>query len=686
MLSDESGSRQKEMLALEAQLRSSVRLQLENARDSIRHLGEARDQLRESGEALDRVTGLCKQSETLIDNYPFIKQVSRTHQNFNLTRRVYEEFCALDAKVERCALLLERDQESGEPHNLLLVYHYLFRLDNFRKQTLGLMSDAPSTALYTIKRYFKKLDDLSNAFEEFFWRLPRQIFQYAEEGKASFIVYMVKVLWVMDVEQRSRFFAILDDMIANKFTIAVRVSGFAPNENPSGVLDAIDFWLTDLELVSSNLISKFPAEFSILDFFVLNYHRNIHAILNHCLMAKLEPADILYILGWVQAYHDDMTTKFGISSDDLEPRLLDDREPQLIALHVALSRANISQWIGNLFNAEAKAFTERATEPDIDAEDHYTTPGGIDLFQICKQHIDTAAQASKGRLLMEIVNECAKGVNDYIFRMSRLLDQERKYEGKNPPANLEAYIIMLGNTSLKWVSYVQDLVGDVEELIAAECKATASKALKSIADNFVSLAKSCTQALADIIFVTVKDAVQKLFTAEWYGDAAGPPTMETIVFTFNDYLNDYTQHADQFLINKLVSDMFETFTQMYLEQLRARSTKLLMGRAPSLFVADLTALQECFALHRDPERVKRAIDPLARCIALICSSERMLFLEFAAFYKMYPDLKLSFFEEVLLKRDDMEKAAVKELVENCRKKTKEEKFVDTPPSVFSKLK
>lgn len=66
---------QKEMSALEAQLMSSVRVQLENTRDSLKCLGGSQDRLREAGDALGRVIDLCEQSETLIDNYHFIKQV-----------------------------------------------------------------------------------------------------------------------------------------------------------------------------------------------------------------------------------------------------------------------------------------------------------------------------------------------------------------------------------------------------------------------------------------------------------------------------------------------------------------------------------------------------------------------------------------------------------------------------------
>lgn len=682
-----AGSQQREMVALEAQLRSSVRVQLENIRDSLRCLGGANDRLRESGEALERVTELCQQSEGLIDNYAFIKQVSRTHQNFSLTKRVYDEFRALAAKVERCAELLEADTQSGRPDNLLLVYHYLSKLETFRKQTLELMRDAPSTAVYTIKRYFKTLDDLVNAFEDFYWKLPRQLFTMIEGGQASHIVAILKVLMAMDVAARPRFTAILDDMIAAKFAAAIQAAGVAPASDLSSALEALSFWQEDLLLVRNELVPKFPPAMNILDFFILTYHRNIHAVLAPGLAGKLGPADILFVIGWARTYHEEMAAQLGVSTEDLEPHLLEDREPQLIAEYVALSRGKINEWVGNLMAATIKNFSERPQQPEMDAENHFMTPAGIDLFQIVKQHIDTAAQASRGRLLLEIEGECVRSVNSFLAGMSRTLEVEKGRYLEKPeaaPPYFEDHVIMLGNTCLKWVSYLDDLVEDVEQHLATEFVALGSKTLKSLGEGFVNLAKACTQVLVEIIFRAVQPAIQQIGTAAWYGETEG--IMSTILATFEDFFKDYEQHADQFLLNKLVADVLERLLLAYFAQLKAKSCKLKMPAAPGRLEGDVQAVLAFFSSYRDGERVRRALDPLAKFTALVCSSQRMIFLEFVSFWKLYPDLPLSYFEEVISRRDDLDRTAVREIVESCRKKTLEEKIMEATPSIFSKIK
>jgi hypothetical protein len=381
-----------------------------------------------------------------------------------------------------------------------------------------------------------------------------------------------------------------------------------------------------------------------------------------------------------------MAAQLGISADDLEPRLLDDREPQLIAEYVALSRAKINEWIGNLLAAEAKTFVERMEAPDTDADNHYMTPAGIDLFQIVKQHIDTVAQASRGRLVLEIVGECVKSVNSFISGMNKTLESEKtKHLDKPDTASqyFEDYVIMLGNTCLKWVSYLDDLTGDLEETLASEFVVSGTKTLKTLGEGFVNLAKVCTQVLAEIIFRSVKPAVQQLFTSTWYGDEN---LVESIVATFDDFFRDYQEHADTFLLNKLVADVLERLFLTYLDQLRSKSSKLKMPAAATLLSSDVSSIIAFFSTYRDPDRVKKALDPLAKFVALIGSSQRMIFLEFVSFWKVYPDVPLGLFEEVLGRRDDLERAAVKEIVESCRKKTQEDKIVEAAPSIFSKVK
>ncbi|KAJ3034579.1 hypothetical protein HDV00_004942, partial [Rhizophlyctis rosea] len=78
---------------------------------------------------------------------------------------------------------------------------------------------------------------------------------------------------------------------------------------------------------------------------------------------------------------------------------------------------------------------------------------------------------------------------------------------------------------------------------------------------------------------------------------------------------------------------------------------------------------------------------LEKIISLIESEAGMAFLDFYALWKQFPDVPMDFVENVLSKRDDLDKAQVKEIMETCRTKAKEEiaRVEGVGPTVFSKM-
>jgi len=168
-------------------------------------------------------------------------------------------------------------------------------------------------------------------------------------------------------------------------------------------------------------------------------------------------------------------------------------------------------------------------------------------------------------------------------------------------------------------------------------------------------------------------------------DPSASPVL-TLTVTFGDFFADYRQHAEDFLFNKVVADVLEGFLLAYLQQLRAKPTKIKPVAALELFEADCALATDFFSEHRDPRRVQKVMDALSKFTGLISSSQKMVYLEFFAFWKVYPDLPLQLFEEVLARREDLDRAAIKDIMETCRRKTQEERIADVPPSIFSKVR
>lgn len=696
-LKSESTKRETEIAVLESQLTASIRLQIENIRAGISQMDQMASETlpRALPSKLSSIVSLCDETDAMISNFNFIKLVSRTHANFQDTRAIYDQFKVLDEQIDRISQLLQMDMNNGTIDNLLLIYCRLAQLISFRDQTLEMVKNSSSSLLYQLKRYFKKLDDLSEYFDSFYWNLPGKL----ELLPAGDIVKIALVLSKMADSNRSRFFEIIDNSVSQKFTNSSKI--VKQTVDFDQILDEISFYSQDLELIRDKLSPRFPPSLGLLDFHLLAYHRNIHRIISQLILISavkpkeangtlgLTAGQILSLLGWVRKYHETLENQFGIASDELEPHLLDEKEPKLISDYVRLSRKKITEWINNLLQSESKYFIERKALPDADGEDRYFTPATVDLFQIVKQHIDMAASVSSGRLLSEIVNECVNNISNFQKGLVKLLEQESikyfdKPEGAIP--YFEDYLIMMGNSSLRWIENMQNLNGLMDDLLKPEFLGPAQKQLKSASDGFLNIAKAATKVLVDLICFAIKICTGQLFSLEWYNDNS---VIETVVATFEDFFTDYQRHAEEFLMVKLIADVLERTVIIYIEGMRGRNSKLRMqqGSAADLFAHDIETLQKFFSRFRESKKVEKALDPLVKLRTLLMASEKMIFLEFFALIKTYPDVPLALIEELLGKRDDMDKQTLKELVDSIRSKLKEEKHIEnTNPSIFSKLK
>ncbi len=76
---------------------------------------------------------------------------------------------------------------------------------------------------------------------------------------------------------------------------------------------------------------------------------------------------------------------------------------------------------------------------------------------------------------------------------------------------------------------------------------------------------------------------------------------------------------------------------------------------------------------------------IERINALLCADPSTAFLDFYTLWKAYPDVPMDFVEWLLNRRDDLDRNAVREVVEQCRSKADDAKEGDAPPStIFAK--
>ncbi len=103
------------------------------------------------------------------------------------------------------------------------------------------------------------------------------------------------------------------------------------------------------------------------------------------------------------------------------------------------------------------------------------------------------------------------------------------------------------------------------------------------------------------------------------------------------------------------------------------------------FHSDLDEIEQYFTTLRDPQLIRKRMDGVENFVEMVAAGQKFVPLAFFAFWKCFPDVPMGFLEDVLAKRDDMDKATLKDIMETCRQKMLEEKPSDITPSIFCKV-
>lgn len=685
-----------DLLALRTQLTSTINIQTDATRTGIRKLETGAGTVSKVRETMSRVNDLCRQADRLFDNYPFIKLVSRAHANFTECRRVYEQFKRLNDEVEEVETMLASAAEGSQTsENMLVLYYRLSKLLEFQKSTMSMAQGSPQSLLFTLKRYFKKLDDLNATFESLFWDTFARI-DDAIVRNASLVVASIKIVTRMPSKEaaKTKLLAILDAAVQERFA--------TDETDIADRLKFLSFYEDSLLNVRNRFAACFPPEWQIMDFYLSSYHRGIcRAIAEAAVIPamklrkpgislafpQLTSQDLLRLMTWIKRYGE-FLSQFAANVDMLDPKLLDGQQEALISDYVKRSGDTIGSWIGNLRDAEEKSFRERLALPEADADNHYFTPAAIDLFQIVKQHVTAALEASRGRLSLEIVRECCRNVLGFQRAMIKVLQQERDRFLDKPEAcakYFEDYVIMMGNSCLRWIEYLGELMAKIDAELAPEFVTSAGQLLRECNQGFLEVAKLASAILTDVIFESIKPVTPRIFSpSDWYDEPGS--LVSTITATFDDFFHDYREKSEEFLFAKLVADVLDRLVLAYLDMMRAKGARFRQGPIAASFSADTEQIVSFFRQYRDQTRVEKSLDPVMRMTSLIAASEKMILLEFFAMFKLYPDVPLAFVEEVLMRRDDLEKPQVRELISAIKKKIKEEKLEGlTAATVFGKL-
>jgi hypothetical protein len=184
-----------------------------------------------------------------------------------------------------------------------------------------------------------------------------------------------------------------------------------------------------------------------------------------------------------------------------------------------------------------------------------------------------------------------------------------------------------------------------------------------------------------MVMSDISPALNVVHCAAWYEQ----DVMCLIVGTFEDYGGDFKSHLSEYMFNKIVTELIEKFLVAYLETFKNKNAKFKMPSCTARMKADLENCVNFFSKLKSAKRVQAYFEVIDKIIGIIDSPPRTLYIDFYSLWKQFPDLAMEYVEKVLSKRDDLDKATLRELIDLCKTKTMNETREEFEPTIFSKI-
>lgn len=542
---------------------------------------------------------------------------------------------------------------------------------------------------------FRRLEQIEYRFDLYIWDIARETLAVVKAGYPSTIVRLLKLIEYEELcdspsgedsykavkGYRIKYFDVLREKI-----IADMNHIYTENQRVlRDVLPCLSSVVDELTIVHDEVTPLFPQNYNILNFFVLEYHRAIYDLINRMTVDDIDPADILLLTKWVRDYYASMGSRLGVTEDLLEPRLLDGREDELICNYVKLVRTKLAEWLVNIMHSETLEFLERKISPETDANGQFLLTGSVIIFQMFNQQLDIVSTASYGQLIADVINECCEVLNSFQNGWMHVLDSEYSRfvsRAADMPQGLVEYTIALGNDCVRSAEFGEAFILRIEGFITAQsCLSEVVDKVKASLEGFMKLSRRTHQILVDIVISDVSAAFKVMHCDAWYDQ----DVLRLILGTFEDYSDDFIKHMSEYLFNKITTELIEKFLVLYLDSFRNKNAKFKMPIASERIRNDIEKCVNYFSKIKTPKRVLVYFESVRKVVALLDSNPRMIYLDFHSLWRAFPDISLDYVEKVLSKRDDLDKSQLKELIETCKSRLKDEVIEEFQPTVFSKL-
>ena len=712
--------------AVDGQLRIGLKEQLEITQSGMNSINDSQRTVNQIKEEMMKIDKLCAESQNMIRDFPNINVVSQIHRNFLQIEAMKSNIDTFNDRLKELEqLLLEDESDLENQPNLLNVHHGLTQLRDIRDDAMDQIKKASDTSLETtLQDYFVRLDEVVNIFDEHVGTACINLIPLVQSDNKSMVVRLaliveeeeksdMKVKAMQDAQKEykelaSRFKSIKAGPkqlrgYKEKFLKAIQYYAQAQfdgseeviMDDPDKLEKSLKWYFNDLNTVKLGMVGLMPKKWKIFRTYTTIYHKLMHDWLIKLVDdEKSSPALILSIIHWNEKYYSKMA-KFGWSSTDLQPQLLDDRESELVRDWRQLIVNSVDEWMGRMFNNDKKAFLERQPDTlDNDASGYFRTKTLPDMWRMLREQTLVAGNSNRADVTEGVLDEMFRALKRRQNNWAKLVEDEcAKYRNPNNEQEglqvLQDWLVTVANDQISCIDdneetgqlgYLTRFRRDLEPLITTQYLAQADIELEAIRDGFVDLSTHCISGFVSLIFaVDFRSTITEFFTPKWYTEYG----MKRITSTFEDYINDYSEVLHHSILDIFVDELSNTLLVRYLLSIRNKGAKFRRSEPfTDKFKDDVLTAFEFFKKFPDFDIIKQKWKVVDYLVRLLEADKTGVPKVYEAFKREYWDVQLSWMESVLRSRDDYDRG----MLSSVKAKAAEIYVERRPETIMSKVK
>ncbi|ROV97089.1 hypothetical protein VMCG_07456 [Cytospora schulzeri] len=692
--------------AVDAQLRSGLREQLETTQSGMNGLSDGQKAVQQIKEEMMKIDKLCSESQNMIKDFATINLVSQAHRNFGAVeemRKNLETFNDRLAGVENMLREDEADQENMP--NLLPIHYELTQLRNIRDDAIEQIQRSGEQDLQsTLEDYFERLDAAIEWFDEHVLLIATSLINLVTAENNGLIVRFAvvieaeeksdqRVLALQEAlkdhkEMAARFQSITDGAktvrgYKEKFLQAIKEYAEAQFtqareeflDDPTKLDKIMKWYFNDLNAVRIGMVPLMPKKWKIFKTYTDIYHGLMHDFLTGMVDdPESSSANTLEIINWPEKYYKKMK-KLGFTQDQLTPHVIDNREAELVREFRSVIIKFLDEWMDRIFLQEQKDFANRNVEgANLDADEYgyFRTRNLVDMWRMMREQLDGAAGSQRADVVEGVVDAMFMRLRQRQQAWQEMLEEEAsRYEsGKEPELDgfqtLHDWLVATANDQIACIDdneednrfgYLTSFKQKFEPLVSPQYMERAEAEVAALRDGYVDFSTWCITRFSQLIFaVDFKAVMSDFFTPKWYTSQA----MKQIIVTFQDYVEDYKLVLHHSIVDIFIEIFADELLIRYLSSVRNKGAKFKRADmfSDKLF-DDLSAAFDFFDQLERPEVgevIKQTWRVSENFLELLTQPKEVIPDIFEGFKQAYWDLQLGWVEAVLRSRDDYERS------------------------------